>query len=92
MSGDNQRGEEDETLRNPIVVRVVDASGNPVAGAEVAWVTGHGGRFTPAVSTTDANGLASTQWRLGDKDGRQWAQAVVAGVVPRTFGAVAQDD
>lgn len=92
VSGDNQKGEAGEELRSPVVMRILDAQGRPVPGVAVLWTTTYGGRFAPAVSTSDEFGLVATRWRLGDGDGRQWAQAVVLGLKPVTFGAVAQDD
>lgn len=73
--GDNQHGDEGSTLANPLVVRVTDRFGNPVAGVDVSWrVTRGGGSVSDAHSTTGADGRASVSWTLGDS-GRQQATA-----------------
>ena len=45
----------------------VTQNGQPAANVTVTWtVTGGGGKVTPATSTTDASGAASTTWTIGD--------------------------
>ena len=45
----------------------VTQSGQPAANVTVTWtVTAGGGKTTPATSTTDASGAASTTWTIGD--------------------------
>lgn len=47
----------------PLQVRVRDNQGNPVFGATVSWtITNGGGSLTVTESTTDANGIASTNF------------------------------
>ena len=47
-------------------VRVLDASNNPRAGANVTFaVTAGGGTVSPATVTTNALGVAATQWTRG---------------------------
>ena len=62
QSGGGQQGVVSTTLPAPLVARVSDALGNPVAGVTVTW--GAQGisavAFVPAQSVTDATGLAST--------------------------------
>jgi hypothetical protein len=71
-------------------VFVRDAAGNPVPGAQVAWaVTGGGGSIT-SPTTTDAAGVARTQWVLGATAAPQTATATVAGKTI-TFTAYAAD-
>src|SRR5699024_11333277 len=67
-----------------LVAHVVDAFGNPVAGASVQWaaVTG-GGSVAPATSSTDAAGAAQTVWTLGTTAGAQSASATVTGQIGR---------
>ncbi len=90
ISGNEQTAEPGTTLPDPIVVRVVDAGGNPVVGAAVTWVvTGGGGSLDPATGTTDDGGLASTSWTLGTAAGSNTAQAIVSGVGEATFTATA---
>ena len=45
----------------------VTNAGQPAANAAVVWsIVGGGGKVTPATSTTDASGAASTLWTIGD--------------------------
>jgi hypothetical protein len=67
-SGNNQTGTVGVNLGNLLVVKVVDANNNPVAGEDVTFsVTNGGGSVDPATDTTDASGLASTVLTLGQK-------------------------
>jgi alpha-tubulin suppressor-like RCC1 family protein len=60
----------------PLSVKVTDASGQAVKGTTVQWaVTGGGGSITPASSTTDATGVATATWTLGNTAGVQTATA-----------------
>jgi hypothetical protein len=91
VSGNAQSDTVLKTLANPFVVKVADAAGTPVPGVTVTWTrtTGFG---TPAnaTSTSDAAGLASLSYRLGDLSGTETVQASVAGVpTPATFTATA---
>ena len=50
----------------PAVVHVT-LTGQPAPGVAVSWiVTGGGGSVSPASSTTDASGVATATWTLGD--------------------------
>ena len=86
-------------------VRVTDASGNPVAGAVVAFdvVSGGGTVASPparplalsvlagAEATSDFNGDASLgAWRLGPSTGTQTVSASMAGLPSLLFSATAQ--
>lgn len=42
-----------------MVIRAVDANGNPVAGVPIAWTTTGGGTLSVETGTTDASGQAS---------------------------------
>jgi hypothetical protein len=76
VSGDDETGAVASVLPNPLVVLATDIDGNPVANASVQWtVTVNDGSVNPAVSVTDANGFASTEWTLGSAAG---ANEVVA--------------
>ncbi len=60
ISGGDQTGVVGQPLQ-PIVVRVVDSTGAPVAGATVQWSVASGqADLNPSTSTTDADGRAST--------------------------------
>lgn len=66
VSGNNQTGLPGQTLLSPIVARVVDRFGNPVAGASVTFAPAAGsGLVNPATVVTGANGNATTSWTLG---------------------------
>jgi hypothetical protein len=66
MSGDGQSGAFGTTLANPVVVRVKDAYGNPVANVPVTWtVTAGGGVVTPLALVTNHDGKVSATWQLG---------------------------
>jgi hypothetical protein len=91
VSGSGQSGTVLTTLANPFVARVTDAGGTPVNGATVTW-TRTSGFGTPATSTstTNASGLASLSYRLGDLSGTETIQASVTGVAtPAVFTATA---
>lgn len=63
---------------NDPYVRVTDASGKPVEGAEVFWSLNSGGVNTNP-SVTDSAGLAGTRWHLGPLVGAQVLVATVDG-------------
>ncbi|MBA3443755.1 MAG: Ig-like domain-containing protein [Gemmatimonadales bacterium] len=88
VSGDNQSGSPGTELRQPLVVQVLDASGNPIPNRAVTWVIGSGGgSVAPENTTTDPQGNASTQWTLGPAVGANTVNAVVSGVGTATFSA-----
>src|SRR5687768_14457078 len=70
VDGDAQIGPIGGQLAEPLTVRVNDTRGRPVSGINVAFVPGAGSVLPEAV-TTDADGLASTQWSLGPQTGAQ---------------------
>ena len=47
VSGNGQVGLINETLAQPLVVRVEDESGNPLEGVTIQWTTGGGGSLNP---------------------------------------------
>jgi hypothetical protein len=72
FSGNDQTGPAGGALAEPVVVRVTDRSGRPVANQSVAFAPGSGsGSVTPASVTTDNQGKASTAWTLGPAAGPQ---------------------
>src|SRR3954451_6701262 len=89
--GDGQSGAVGTALDNPLIVRVTDQFGNPVAGVEVSW-TAENGNVDPRTSTSDADGKAETSWVLGSSTGAQSARASSAGLdgSPVSFTADAQ--
>jgi alpha-tubulin suppressor-like RCC1 family protein len=76
------------TVGDSIRARVLDLEGNPVPGVRVAFsATVGGGTVTPAIDTTDRNGVVAAQWTLGSSNG---ANQVTANVIndddkPLTF-------
>ncbi len=66
VSGDLQRGPAGEELPTPLVVRVLDAEGNPVRGQVVNFrvVAGEGSVFAGSGSS-NADGLVQERWTLG---------------------------
>ncbi|HEU0076168.1 MAG TPA: Ig-like domain-containing protein, partial [Longimicrobiaceae bacterium] len=89
LAGDAQQGAAASQLPLPLVVRVVDANGNPVAGASVAWRCTSGGSHAPDVSVTDVAGEARATWMLGPGAGVQAMEARVEGseAAPVQFSA-----
>jgi hypothetical protein len=68
VSGNGQRGIAGEPLPKPLVVRVVDATGNGVADAELQLLPSAG--TVPDTSVhTDSLGLARIRWTLGHSAG-----------------------
>lgn len=78
-SGNAQLGAAGEALAQPLRI-VVRRGDDPEAGAVVTWSTpGTGASIAPAVDTTQADGIATSIWRLGTEPGVQSAEAEVAG-------------
>jgi len=91
VSGNNQSGEPGDELAEPLVVRLVDGQGNGIPDRAVTWVVGAGGgQVEPTTSTTDGNGEARAQWRLGPTTGTNTLNAVVSGVGFVDFRATAR--
>ena len=89
-SGDGQSGFTDDELPEPVVVRVTDEGGAPVAGVTVSFEPGQGhGSVDPGSVETDAAGEASAVWTLGSDTGDQTLAAAVAGGLEATFTASA---
>jgi len=77
--GGGQDGAAGSALPVPLSVLVTNSAGDPVDGVEVTWsvLTG-GGTVSPASSTTNTDGVATTQFTLGPAEGEQQAQAMTA--------------
>ena len=90
VSGTGQSGFVGGLLNAPFVVRAADQDGIPVSGVQITWtvVTG-AGVATPDVGVTDADGLFSTSYRLGNLVGTQTVQAASPGGQPVVFTATA---
>ena len=90
-SGDGQSGTAAAALANPLRV-LVTLSGAPLAGDTVTWAAvGTGASVSSTRSVTDASGIATTTWTLGQVAGGQSATATLAGATgsPVTFSATA---
>lgn len=88
-SGDLQTGLVGGTLPNALRV-LVTRDGEPASGVSVAWSTGSGS-LNPSSAETDADGLSSSTWTLGDTPGTVTATASVTNATgsPVTFTATA---
>ncbi|HJQ11606.1 MAG TPA: Ig-like domain-containing protein [Gemmatimonadaceae bacterium] len=86
VSGADQTDTVSQSLPVPIVLRLTDANGNPVAGEPVNWYFGWtangqpvtSGTVTPMSATTNANGEWSATWTLGPDAGQFQITAVAA--------------
>lgn len=90
VSGDGQTAPYGTTLPQPIVVRVTDAFGNPIAGIPVTFKAAPGsGSVSAPDPTTDATGSAGVEWTLGPAPGQQTVTALAPRVNDVTFNATA---
>ena len=90
-NGDAQTATVAQALALPLRV-VVTLSGAPQVGTTVTWAT-TSGTVTPG-GPTDANGVATATWTLGNVSGAVTATAAVSGATgsPVTFDATADPD
>lgn len=78
VSGDQQTGPVGAALQQQIVVKVVDAGGQPVEGATVTFqVRGGGGSINPPANTSSSSGLVTATWTLGTSLGANKAVAIL---------------
>ncbi len=80
LSGDLQTGIGTRALPLPLVVRVLDAAGNPTQNGSVEWTLQSGGGVPPGSLTgcgggPDGAGLAECRWTLGRLIGSQGVMA-----------------
>jgi hypothetical protein len=74
----SQPGRRGEEVGTQPVVQVVDRFGNPVPQVSVAWqVSTGGGEVSEALTSTDATGIATVKWTLGNRRGVQRLTAAV---------------
>jgi hypothetical protein len=72
VSGDDQDGTVGTELDDPLVVRVLDADGDPVRGQTVEFrVSAGGGSLDEASVETDSDGTAEVRWTLGTVAGSE---------------------
>ncbi len=75
--GNGQTGQVHTALGDSLVVLVASPTGQPDGGATVNWsTTATGGSMSPAISVTNAAGIAKTKWTLGQQTGVQTATAI----------------
>lgn len=92
LSGSGQSAIGGALLPQPLIARILDATGGVVPGATVTFsVTSGGGSVQTPTVLSDANGQASTTWRLGATAGTQTVSASVTGATPATFTATARE-
>jgi hypothetical protein len=95
LRGDNQNGGVGQPLVNPLVAKVTDPAGRPVADAEVVFVPPTGGALAPSATVrTGSNGEAAVNYTLSTSAGEQLIEARAAAIVPAssaktTFKAIA---
>ncbi len=107
VAGNDQGGSPGSTLPVPLKVRLLGASGVPVAGERIVFLVGLGSATVTAGSViTDSLGEASTQLILGSTPGQVgvyvvpddaegpsvWFSASVTGLVPATTLSIVSGD
>ena len=97
LAGDDQEAVAGSELSDPVVVRVLDAEGNPIRGQLVNFrVTSGGGSVFSGSALTNAEGQAQARWTLGTStaapqrlEARAVDQESGAAIVLATFEATA---
>lgn len=90
VSGDAQSGVVAETLSDSVAVRLTD-DGQPLEGVTVNWsVAVGGGSVSPPSTSTDAQGLARTEWTMGTQAGQATLNARAPNVAEVTLSADAE--
>jgi hypothetical protein len=80
VSGDGQRGPANVALPDSLVVRVADSFGNPAPGVTVTFTPApQNGTTSPTQTTTNANGLAATEWTIASSSSAQFLTASIPG-------------
>lgn len=87
VSGDGQSAPVNSALPAPLVVRVADRFGNPIAGVTVSWTAELGGSVSAPSTVTDGAGQTAVTRTLGGTAGQQTTLATVGGLAgsPVTF-------
>lgn len=92
VQGDEQVGRVGAPLGDPLIVRVTDLDGTPLAGQPVSWtVDGGGGAVDPVSASSNGEGLAFAQWILGPDPGPNVVEARIAADTV-IFSATARSD
>lgn len=91
VSGTDQRTVAGLSLADSIVVRVLDAQGQPLAGQSVTFTPAPGhGSADPTSAASGSDGQAATNWTLGPDPGSQ-TLAFTASAATTSVAAVALD-
>ena len=94
VSGDGQSAGLGETLSQDLVVRTSDALGNTVANVDLLFsVVQGGGSLSVTAVKTNAQGIASSTWTVGNQEGPQQVtvSAVTNSGAEVAFSAVANE-
>ncbi|HXE58765.1 MAG TPA: Ig-like domain-containing protein, partial [Gemmatimonadales bacterium] len=73
LLADSLVGRVGDSLARPVLVRVTDSTGAPLADVPVAWSTSRDGRIQGLTPRTDSLGEARARWTLGRLAGPQEA-------------------
>ena len=92
ISGDEQEALRGTALAEPLVVRVTEQTGGVIPGVTVTFAPAdeRSGSASPSEAVTDADGLATTVWTLGDA--RRQEMVATAGELTTRFRATATAD
>lgn len=90
VSGDEQRAAPGHVLPQLLAVKVLDGRGRPIAGETVEWEATNG-TVTPISEVTDAHGIVTARWKLGETSGRDTAFARSARTPAVQFAASADE-
>ena len=85
VSGDGQSGTAHDALAQPLVVKVVDASGAGVAGVKIVWATSYPGGSDLDSSTTGQTGVARLAMTLDTVAGSYTVTASATQLSPVIF-------
>jgi len=88
VSGDGQTGYAGAVL-GPVVLKLTDGGGLPLAGEKVAFTAPAGGAVTPTSATTSTSGLVTVTPTLGPAVGAQGFTAQASSAPPATISATA---
>jgi len=90
VSGDAQISAVGSDLPSPLVVRVTDTRGKPIAGMSLVWAATDSGRLDLERTASNDSGLVRAAWTLGGQAGRHVATATL-GTHVVTFTATAAE-
>lgn len=91
VAGNGQQGVVGQQLSDALVIRLTDSQDRPVQGQRILFKVvagGAGAALVPDTVVTDADGVASSAWRLGGEAGQQKVEAS-SGSLSAEFAATA---